>query len=166
MQKGGISKGGKSLGISLYYRSPLCLEPPMKTPTFGESFCARHDIPPEQFPGHVFKRSLYRRARPFVWLLRFLRPNYFAADFDLIYGVEHLRRLRDFTTEVERFNEHPANRGWLRRQLCIRISSNRLKQVIRETLPSSSARRGASGPASASFESRVDSNADLMALTR
>jgi hypothetical protein len=52
----------------------------------------------------------------------------------LIYGVEHLRKMRDFKTEAERFNEHPGNRGCLRRQLRIRISTNRLKRLIRTTL--------------------------------
>jgi hypothetical protein len=64
-----------------------------------------------------------------------MNPNYFAADFDLIYGVENLRRLRDFKTEVARFNEHPANRGLLRRTFCFRVSTCRLKELIRETLP-------------------------------
>lgn len=62
-------------------------------------------------------------------------PNYFAADFDLIYGVENLRRVRDFVTEAERFSGHPANRGWLRRAFCLRVSTSRLKALIRETLP-------------------------------
>lgn len=69
------------------------------------------------------------------WLLPILRHNHFAADFDLIYGVERLRRLREYAAEVERFNEHPANRGWLRRSMQMRVSTTRLRALIRETLP-------------------------------
>lgn len=104
------------------------------TPTFAESFCAQKQIAPEQFAREVFGRSLYRRALWLKWLLPLLKKNYFTADFDLIYGVERLRRLRDFATEAERFNEHPANRGWLRRTLCLRVSTKRLRALIRDTL--------------------------------
>ncbi|MBC8041183.1 MAG: hypothetical protein H7Y06_11620 [Opitutaceae bacterium] len=69
------------------------------------------------------------------WMLPTLRQNHFAADFDLIYGVERLTRMRDFAAEVERFNEHPANRGWLRRSMLMRASTSRLRALIRETLP-------------------------------
>jgi len=107
----------------------------MNTLTFSEIFCAQNQIPPEQFARVVFNRVLYRRARLVSWLLPLLKGNYFAADFDLIYGVERLRWMREFTSEAERFNEHPANRGWLRRTLYLRISTKRLRALIRDTLP-------------------------------
>jgi hypothetical protein len=97
----------------------------------------KHNIPPEEFARTIFNRALYRRALLVKWLLPLLHQGYFAADFDLIYGVERLRRLRDFTAEAERFNEHPANRGFLRRTLCLRVSTNRLRALMRETLPRS-----------------------------
>lgn len=106
------------------------------TPTFGESFCALHGIPPEKFARTIFRRALYRRTLLFTWLLQFLKQDYFSADFDLIYGVERLRRLRDFKLEASQYNEHPANRGWLRRRLRLRVSTHRLKALIKETLPS------------------------------
>jgi hypothetical protein len=107
----------------------------MSNLTFAECFCAKNNIPPEHYAREVFNRVLYRRTHVFKWLLPLVNQNYFAADFDLIYGVEGLKRMRDFATEAERFNEHPANRGWLRRTFCLRVSSGRLKVLIRETLP-------------------------------
>ncbi|MDF3057708.1 MAG: hypothetical protein K0R17_1923 [Rariglobus sp.] len=107
----------------------------MSNPTFAECFCAKNNLPPEKFARAVFRQTLYRRTHLVRWLLPLINQNYFAADFDLIYGVEHLRRLRDFVAEAERFNEHPANRGWLRRTFCLRVSTCRLKALIRETLP-------------------------------
>jgi hypothetical protein len=107
----------------------------MSNPTFAECFCAKYNVPREKYARAVFRRTLYRRTFVMGWLLPLVHPNYFAADFDLIYGVENLRRARDFATEVERFNEHPANHGWLRRAFCLRVSTSRLKALIRETLP-------------------------------
>lgn len=111
----------------------------MSDPTFAECFCAKNNLTPDQYAREVFDRVIYRRVRWVKWLLPILRQNHFAADFDLIYGVERLRRLRDFAAEVERFNEHPANRGWLRRSMLMRASTSRLRALIRETLPHSSA---------------------------
>jgi hypothetical protein len=105
--------------------------------TFAESFCEQNQIAPEQFARAVFNRVIYRRTRVVAWLLPRLWRGYFAADFDLIYSVEGLKRMRDFAPEVTRFSEHPANRGWLRRTLCLRVSTNRLRALIRETLPRS-----------------------------
>ncbi len=118
----------------------------MSNPTFAESFCAQNQIPREQFARAVFDRVLYRRARMVRWLLPILWSGYFAADFDLIYSVEGLKRMRDFAPEVERFNEHPANRGRLRRTFCLRVSTNRLRTLIRETLPRTADNTGAGTP--------------------
>jgi hypothetical protein len=107
--------------------------------TFAECFCAKNNLRPEQYAREVFDRVIYRRVIWVKWLLPILRQNHFAADFDLIYGVERLRRMRDFASEVERFNEHPANRGWLRRSMLMRASTSRLRDLIRETLPHLSA---------------------------
>jgi hypothetical protein len=116
----------------------------MKNATFADCFCAKHNLPRENYARAVFNRVLYKRTHPFRWLLPFITPNYFAADFDLILGVEHMSRMRDFVLEVDRFNEHPANHGWLRRTFCLRVSTSRLRALMRETLPekarSSSAR--------------------------
>lgn len=118
----------------------------MSNPTFAECFCAKYNVPREKYARAVFRKALYRRTHFFRWLLPLIDRSYYAADFDLIYGVEHLRRLRDFKTEAERFNEHPANRGLLRRTFCLRVSSCRLKELIRETLPAREheSRRGVS----------------------
>lgn len=107
----------------------------MSDPTFAECFCAKNNLTREQYAREVFNRVIYRRVLWVKWLLPMLNRNHFAADFDLIYGVERLRRLREFSAEAERFNEHPANRGWLRRGMMMRVSTSRLRTLIRETLP-------------------------------
>jgi len=106
----------------------------MRNPTFAECFCEKYDIPREKYARAVFNRVLYRRTHLFKWLIPWFMPNYFTADFDLIYGVENLRRLREYIPEVDRFNDHIANHGWLRRAFCLRVSTGRLKRLIRETM--------------------------------
>jgi hypothetical protein len=112
--------------------------PLMKNATFAECFCAKNNIPPEKYTRAVFNRVLYRRTHLLMWMLRIVDPNYFAADFDLILGVERASRMSDFISEAERFNDHPANHGWLRRTFCLRVSTSRLKALMRETLPEKS----------------------------
>jgi hypothetical protein len=111
----------------------------MSNPTFEESFCLQHGLERERFVRMVLKKTLYRRARAVGWLFAIFNGDYFAADYELINAVAQLRRLRDFNNEAERFNYHPANRGWFRRKLCIRVSTNRLRQLIKATLPASPA---------------------------
>jgi hypothetical protein len=110
----------------------------MSNPTFAECFCAKHNIPPEEFARMVFNRVLYPRTHLVKWLLPLFSRQYFAADFDLIYSVASLTRRRDFDIEVDRFNEHPGNHGWLRRTFCLRVSTARLKKLMRQTMPRSS----------------------------
>jgi hypothetical protein len=107
----------------------------MKNATFAECFCAKYNIPPENYTRAVFNRALYKRTHLFRWLLRVVDLHYFAADYDLILGVAQACRMSDFVAEAERFNNHPANHGWLRRTFCLRVSTNRLKALMRETLP-------------------------------
>ncbi len=113
----------------------------MSNPTFAECFCAKRNIPREDYARAVFNCVLYRRTHLVKWLLPLVRPDYFSADFDLILGVEGLSRVRDFVVEVERFNSHLANHGWLRRTFCLRVSTSRLRELIRETLPQKSNQR-------------------------
>lgn len=139
--------------LGVYPRLPMSNT--LIQPTFAECYCAKYDLPREAFARTVMRRALYRRTHFVRWLLPIINENYFAADYDLIYAVEHLSRLRDFATEAERFNEHPANRGWLRRTFCLRVSTSRLKEIIRETMPArsrTSARPAASTPSEAPFE--------------
>ncbi len=131
---------------------------------FADSFCEQHGVPREQYARAIFKRALYRRARLVAWLLPIFRREYFAADFDLIYQIERIRRLRDFNTEAERFHEHHSNRGWLRRRFLIRVSTSRLKNLIKATLPPSSAiQDNTAGGTAIPFASPVEAKSDFMA---
>jgi len=135
----------------------------MSDHTFADRFCAQHGIPREQYARAVFKRTLYRRALPIAWFLAIFRPDFFSADFYLIFQIEHIRRLKDFVAEAEQFHEDPANRGWLRHRLLVRVSTSRLKNLVKATLPSAADIQGNAGGATAMpVESPPESARDFM----
>lgn len=101
--------------------------------TFADYFCAQHKIPLEQYESAVFKLLLYRRAVPFTGFLVILNRDHFTADHDLIKAVAHLTRIRNFAVEVERFHDHPYNRGMLRWRFRMRISTTRLRGLVKAT---------------------------------
>lgn len=64
-----------------------------------------------------------------------MNKNHFAADLDLVRAAGRLRRLRDLADEIADFNHHPANVGFWRTQLKLRLSTTRLRALMRATLP-------------------------------
>ncbi len=105
----------------------------MPTLTFADYFCTQNNIPRDQYERTVFKLSLYRRAVPFTGLLLMMNRNHFTADHDFIKAVAHLAGIRNFAIEAERFHEHPYNRGVLRWKLRMRISTTRLRSLVKAT---------------------------------
>ena len=98
--------------------------------TFSEGFCAKFNVSPEAYEAEVMKRALYPLARVIRWLL-VLIPDYFSADRAFLASVGRMTRRRDFGLEEIEFVHHPANRGFLRRQLKLRVSARRLHRLVR-----------------------------------
>ena len=117
----------------------------MNNQTFTEFFCVKHKISHDDFVREVFNRSLYPHARLLKWLLIFYDPYYFDPDHELIASAGAIGRVRDFVNEAYQFNIHPANCGWLRRKLRLRVSTQRLRAIIRETLGYHTAHVGSVG---------------------
>ena len=101
--------------------------------TFAERFCAQHHIAPEAYETAVLRRSLHTLARLLRPLLD-LFPAYFSADREFVRGVGRISRLREFEGEAQDFAQDPANRGILRQRLRLRISTRRLRHLVRATL--------------------------------
>jgi hypothetical protein len=80
------------------------------------------------------RRALYPHARLVAPIIAFLWPEHFDADLDFVRSVARLRRYREFFFESEEFAHHPANRGFWRLAAHIRISSRRLRRIVRATL--------------------------------
>lgn len=106
----------------------------MHDKTFADLYCEQRCLTREQFVADVFRRTLYAHARLLAPILRVLRPQHFAADYEFINGVGLLRRFRDYALEAEEFAHHPDNRGILRVTLNLRISSRRMRRLLRTTL--------------------------------
>ena len=109
--------------------------PNSETATWQEVYCARYDRTPAQFRGGVFWRTLHRHALPVAPLL--LLTGHFDADRQLIANCARARSMRQIREEIEDHRYHPVNRGWLRRQLALRVSTQRLREMAREYLPGS-----------------------------
>ncbi len=114
-------------------RSETCASAPACASTFADCFCAQHGIGREHYGQAVFRHVLYRRARPFTRLLVLMNPDYFTPDHEIIRNVAPYTHLRDFASAVENFRTHPRNRGALRWRFSMRISTTRLRTLIKET---------------------------------
>ena len=100
---------------------------------FAEKFCAERHVPPEDFEATVLRLTLRPTAR---WLrpLLNLNPNYFGANREFIRGVGRISRLADFESDAQDFAHNPNGRDFLHRQLGLRVSRRRLRNLVRATL--------------------------------
>lgn len=114
----------------------------MRTKTFAERFCEDHGLSSEEYAPVVLNRCLYPHARFCRWLVALFKRRHFEADYDFVHDAGRLMRFRDFDLAVDEFLYHPGNCGLARRVLRLRVSSQRLRRLVRETLH---AREGASG---------------------
>lgn len=99
----------------------------------AEEFCRQRGLPADGFERALLQETLYpaaRRARFFLGLI----PNYFEPDLQFVSYVGRLRRLVDLRNEETDFNSDRANRGFFRGTLRLRISTRRMRQVVRQTL--------------------------------
>ncbi len=106
----------------------------MSGTSFAELYCQRNNLEPERYEKVLLAQSLYPHARWFYHVVKLMRPDHFAADLDLVRNVGTLHRFRDFTHDVQQFLHHPANCGVLRRTFNVRISTKRLRRLVRSTL--------------------------------
>jgi hypothetical protein len=94
--------------------------------SFREAVCQHFRCAPEAYERTVFRRCLYRHA---VWpalLLHQFSPDYFRLDFELIRVVASMTDTEQVWAEVRLHRaEHPPV-GFLRRNLRLRVSFQRL----------------------------------------
>lgn len=100
--------------------------------TFRERYCSIHRIDPSGFERHLLARALYLHAVPLRGLLAAL-PDYLAADHEFLRSAGDLRSRRFFHAEAGEFHAHASNRGICRRFLRLRVSAERVRQVMEET---------------------------------
>ena len=115
----------------------------MRPKSLAEMYCACTGIDKEDYLQTVFRHALYPHARLLVPLVRFLRREHFLSDYDFVNDVGSLLQFRDFDLAVSAYVNHPANRGWLRHGVRLRVSVRRLRRVLLAALP-----RDVAGPSS------------------
>ena len=107
----------------------------MNKSSFSELYCTRHGVLPVRFEQEVLRLTLYPHARLLAPLCQFFNQGYWTADLDLIQAVSGFCQGHHFSAEAMDFSAHPANQGFWRRVLRIRVSVRRLFILIRQTLP-------------------------------
>jgi hypothetical protein len=102
--------------------------------TFAERFCRHHRIPPERYRFAMFCRCMYWRAlilSPVLWLLR---KEHFGADFELISNVGFICKREELDVEIDAYAMHVDNRNFSRRVLRLRISTKRVRHVVKSLM--------------------------------
>ena len=106
----------------------------MNEKTFAELYCEQRGLSPEAYDAAVLRETLYPHARLLAPLLKLIWPRHFSADLEFVHGVALLRRYREFFNETEEYAHHPENRGFWRMTANVRISSRRMRRLVRSTL--------------------------------
>jgi hypothetical protein len=102
---------------------------------FESRFCQRFEVPAERYARELVSRSLYPHARCCMWLLQWLASSYMQADYDFVYDVARITRFREYETAVRAYFDHPMNQNnALRRRLFMRISTSRMRRLVREVI--------------------------------
>tara|TARA_Y100000385_G_scaffold201427_1_gene208561 strand:+ start:675 stop:989 length:315 start_codon:yes stop_codon:yes gene_type:complete len=72
-------------------------------------------------------------------ILTLFNYDYLAADNDFVDDVAQLVHYSHFFSSSFQYIHHPANRGFLRRYCRIRISTERMRRIVRRTLKAQAA---------------------------
>lgn len=116
--------------------------------TFAEQFCERRGVPPDRYVDAMFWRCLHRRAWPVAPVLRWLAPDFFAPDLELVRGLGRMSSAAALNEEIADFYAHPHNRGFAKRRLRLRLSVRRVKREVYGVFPRQS-RSAAAEPTAA-----------------
>jgi hypothetical protein len=101
---------------------------------FEQKLCARLGVASDRYLDTALRRTLYPHARLVRPLLQWVAPAFFDADLEFLQGVGRLWRRPDFKIEVWDYRYHPANRGWFRRVLRLRVSVERTQRLVESLL--------------------------------
>jgi hypothetical protein len=104
--------------------------------SFRELYLDRYRCDPPGFETHLLKRTLHRRALPLHGMIRKMMPNYFDLEFRTIRYLGNARSSEEFRSELDSYrSEYRRHGGFLRNTLAIRLSGQRLMNVLMDLLP-------------------------------
>jgi hypothetical protein len=98
-------------------------------------YCRAQGVFPADFPTEVLLKTLYPHARPLFGLLTQLNPDFFRPDYEFIEDVSCMQNHRDLSHAVENYVTNPANKGFIRRRLRLRISVRRMLRLVHGVFP-------------------------------
>lgn len=118
------------------------------TNTFASRYCAREGIEPTRYAAHIRKAVLYPHARVLVPIIKILNDDFDAADNDFIQLVGRISSYHEFFEMVTDYVQHPRNIGFLRRTLKVRVSTERMRKIVKGVFRSSDPRddQGSASP--------------------
>lgn len=103
-------------------------------PTFAESYCTRHRLSEDQYARAVLRRALYPQARLLYPLITLTAPDFFAADLELVSTLGRVQTIRHFHEVSVDYRHQLARADFARRNLNLRVSLRRLREIMAETL--------------------------------
>ena len=104
--------------------------------SFQEIFCAQYGVPAELYRATVLRLTLYPHAR---WLADVSHRDFLAPDHTFIVSVGRLTRWCGFSDEAREFQRMAANQRFWRRNLRLRVSVARMRELFSEVMGSPSA---------------------------
>jgi hypothetical protein len=122
-------KNPNRLAFATHGRIPI-----MNEKTFAELYCEQRGLSPEAYDAAVLRETLYPHARLLAPLFKLIWSRHFSSDIEFVRSVSPLRRYREFFNETEEYAHHPENRGFWRMTANVRISSRRMRRLVRATL--------------------------------
>jgi hypothetical protein len=108
--------------------------PSSSKPAFKQRFIEKNRVSPEDFNREVLRRTLPMHARALLPLASLIKPDVLAADYDLIADIALLTSRREFSDSAGTRRFHPANRGFIRKVLRIRVSISKLRDLVYDVM--------------------------------
>jgi hypothetical protein len=103
--------------------------------TFAELFCSHRGLSPQQYHRVMMRSCVYRRTLLLWPFLALLVPGYFKADHELITRIGLLTKPASLDDEIDVFWHDISNHTFVRRVLCLRVSTQRVRNLFNLLMP-------------------------------
>lgn len=100
--------------------------------TYADRYCSYHSIPVDQFVDHLLGRTLHA---PLRWVWFAVKPfagRRFEVDYACLAAIGQFTRRREMHDELVEFSYHPRNRTFWRSVAGQRISTQRVRDLLRD----------------------------------
>ncbi len=103
--------------------------------TFEDRYCRAHRCDVTAFRNRVFWRCVPPAVRPLAAIGWICRRRFFLPDERFVIGVAEAQCIDDVRREARDYLQGPANQGWLRRVVSVRVSARRMIALTKIYLP-------------------------------